>query len=94
MPHPTDSLTYMNADLDTYYGRIASHWKHEGGHLTLDVTIPINTTATVYIPAADKAEITEGNQPLSAHSEIKLIGRENGYAIVEIGSGSYHFQTD
>jgi hypothetical protein len=31
MPHPTDSLTYMNADLDTYYGRIASHWKHEGG---------------------------------------------------------------
>jgi len=83
MPHPTDSQTYMNAN-----------WKHEGGHLTLDVTIPINTTATVYIPAADKAEITEGNQPLSAHSEIKLIGRENGYAIVEIGSGSYHFQTD
>jgi alpha-L-rhamnosidase len=96
MPHPGDSLTYMNADLDTYYGRIASHWKHEGGHLTLDVTIPINTTATVYIPAPAAAEtaITEGGQPLSAHPEIGLIGRENGYAIVEVGSGSYHFQTN
>jgi alpha-L-rhamnosidase len=39
MPHPGDSLTYMNADLDTYYGRVASYWKHEGGHLTLDVDL-------------------------------------------------------
>jgi alpha-L-rhamnosidase len=84
----------MNADLETYYGRIASHWKHEGGHLILDVTIPINTTATVYIPAPEAGEttITEGDRPLSAHPEIRLIGRGNGYAIVEIGSGNYHFQ--
>jgi alpha-L-rhamnosidase len=96
MPHPGDSLTYMNADLDTYYGRVASHWKHEGGHLTLDVTIPINTTATIYIPApaAGEASVTESGLPLSAHSEIRLVGRENGYAIVEIGSGNYHFQTN
>jgi len=96
MPHPGDSLTYMNADLDTYYGRIASHWKHEGGHLTLEVTIPVNTTATVYIPtpAAGEASVTESGLPLSAHSEIRLIRRENGYAIVEIGSGNYHFQTN
>jgi alpha-L-rhamnosidase len=84
----------MNADLDTYYGRIASHWKHEGGHLMLDVTIPINTTARVYIPAVGETAVTEGDQPLSAHSEIRFIGRENGYAIVEIGSGNYHFQTN
>jgi alpha-L-rhamnosidase len=108
MPHPTDSLTYMNADLDTYYGRISSHWKHEGGHLTLDVTIPINTTATIYIPdlASGKAAttattaitpttaITEAGQPLSAHPEIKLLGQDNGYVIVETGSGTYHFQTN
>jgi alpha-L-rhamnosidase len=129
MPHPTDSLTYMNADLDTYYGHISSHWKHEGGHLTLDVTIPINTTATIYIPtpASGKATntpstantpstpnaantpstritpstpstpstaITESDKPLSAHPEIKLIGQENGYIIVETGSGNYHFQTN
>jgi len=94
MPHPSDSLAYMNADLDTYYGHIASHWKHEGGHLTLDVSIPVNTTATIYIPATGEAAIRESGQPLSAHPEIKVIGHENNHTVIEAGSGNYHFQTN
>ena len=92
MPHPGDSLAYMNADLDTYYGRIASHWKHANGQLTLDVTIPVNTTATIYIPSTGEATILESGQPLASHPEIKLVGHENGYTVVETGSGTYHFQ--
>jgi len=84
----------MNADLDTYYGHIASHWKHEGGHLTLDVSIPVNTTATIYIPATGEAAIRESGQPLSAHPEIKVIGHENNHTVIEAGSGNYHFQTN
>ena len=45
MPHPTDSLDYVYADLDTYYGKASSHWKRENGRLSLDVVIPPNTTA-------------------------------------------------
>src|SRR6185295_7863043 len=30
-PHPGGSLTFANADLMTYYGKISSHWKVEGG---------------------------------------------------------------
>lgn len=91
MPHLTDSLTFMNADLDTYYGRISSHWQHTAAGLTLDVAIPINTTATVYIPSNDQSDVLESGQPLSTHPEIKPVGHENGYTVVEIGSGHYHF---
>lgn len=93
MPHPSDSLAYMNADLDTYYGRISSHWQHGNGQLTLDVTIPVNTTATVYIPSNAQTDVLESGQPLTSHPELKLLGHENGYTIVGTGSGNYHFQT-
>ena len=55
----------------------------------MDVEIPANTTATVYIPAANAAAITEGGNALTA--DIKVTGTENGYVIVNIGSGVYHF---
>ena len=37
--------------LKTYYGNVSSHWKIENGKLLLDVEIPANTKATIYIPA-------------------------------------------
>ena len=111
MPHLTDSLTYMNADLDTYYGRVSSHWQRGGGagsvsggssgtsgagfgHVALDVVIPVNTSAVVYIPSGSADAVREGGSALGGHSEIKVVGREGGYTVVEIGSGEYHFTAD
>jgi len=35
-----------------------------GIRLTMELTIPINTTATVYVPARDAAGVTESGQPV------------------------------
>ncbi len=94
MPHPSDKLGYVKADLDTYYGAVASHWKRENGHLRLDVTIPANTTADIYVPASPSASITEGGVALAAHPEIKVRGQEGGYMVLETGSGEYHFEVN
>lgn len=45
------------------YGRIVSNWKKEADQLTMEVTIPMNTTATVYVPAKDAAGVTESGKP-------------------------------
>jgi len=92
-PHLTDSLTYANADLKTYYGTVSSHWKRNSDNVELNIDIPANTKATVYIPANSIESIKENNITLSSASDIKVIGKESGYVAVEIGSGKYHFTT-
>jgi alpha-L-rhamnosidase len=43
----------MKAREITPYGDAMSYWKIEGNTLTLEVEIPFNTTAEVYVPCKD-----------------------------------------
>ncbi len=91
-PHIGGGLTHVSASLQTYYGKASSGWKIEGDKISMDVEIPANTRATVFVPAtsADVIKIS----PLTA-SESQLIGvghRENDYIVFKIGSGKYHFE--
>jgi len=90
-PHIGGNLTQANADLKTYYGNASSHWKIENGKLQMDVEIPANAKATIYIPAKSADDIVESGKPVSASADIKIAGNENGYIIVKVGSGVYHF---
>jgi alpha-L-rhamnosidase len=90
-PHIGGGFTHASASLHTYYGRLTNNWKLEAGKLIMDVEIPANTTATVYIPAANAAAITENGKPLSTVTDVKIAATEQGYIVVNIGSGSYHF---
>jgi len=90
-PHIGGNLTYARADLQTYYGKVGSHWKIENGKLQLDVEIPANTRATVYVPAASVESVRESGRVLSSAKDINIKGMEGNYIVVEVGSGSYHF---
>jgi alpha-L-rhamnosidase len=57
----------------------------------LNVTIPANTTATVYLPAVNIQSIKEGGRKLPAASGVKSFKMENDRAVIEIGSGHYDF---
>jgi len=74
------------------YGRIESNWTREAGALTLNVTVPANTTATVYVPAADPQSVTESGKPTAEATGVKFLRSENGAAVYEVGSGSYAFR--
>jgi len=91
MPHPGGNLAFANADLKTYYGTVSSHWKMEGGKFQLDVEIPANTKATIYIPAGSVELVQENNIPISTSKDMKVIGKEGNYVVAETGSGKFHF---
>ncbi len=48
-PTPLD-LTWAKGHYDSLYGRIESSWRNEGGRFMLEVKVPPNTTATVFLP--------------------------------------------
>ena len=73
------------------YGTISSSWKREGGQFTLDVTIPPNTTATIYVPAQDAARVLECGQPAKQSRSLTFLRMDEGNAVFEAGSGYYSF---
>jgi alpha-L-rhamnosidase len=85
-------LTSASADYETNYGKVSSHWKLENGNILLDIIIPANTTATIYIPSKSDSIILENNKPI-AKQDIKLTDRLSGYIAINVGSGIYHFNT-
>jgi alpha-L-rhamnosidase len=90
-PTPGGNLQFASADYETMYGKVSSHWKMDNGNFSLDVEIPANTTATVYIPANSSTAITENGKSLSADPGLKLADAVTGYVGVNVGSGIYHF---
>ena len=93
MPHIGGGFTNAAASLQTYYGTVSSGWKIENDKLLMDIEIPANATATVYVPAANAGTITESGKAVSTLTDVKVSGTENGYVLLQVGSGKYHFAT-
>jgi alpha-L-rhamnosidase len=87
-----EGLTWANTRYDSIRGRIISNWKREAGKLTMEVTIPANTSATIYIPTSDINTVTEGGQPVAQAKGVKCIKMEAGAAVYKVDAGSYRFQ--
>lgn len=87
------TLTYAKGHYDSIYGRISSGWTLDGNDFTYDVTIPANTTATLYLPS--NAEIYESGKPVEQAEGVQIVGeqKEEGKIIMELGSGTYSFST-
>jgi|AGTN01.1.fsa_nt_gi Alpha-L-rhamnosidase N-terminal domain./Bacterial alpha-L-rhamnosidase. len=90
-PIPVEGLDYVHSEYHSIHGLIKSSWKKEGKSFIWDITVPCNTTATVYIAAPSEKEVTESGKKVSSAKGVKYIRIENGYAVYKVGSGNYHF---
>lgn len=92
-PSIVKSVEWVKCSYQSPYGEIVSNWKHDGRKLTIEATIPANTTATVYVPTKAADAVTESGKPASEATGVKFLRVENGAAIYAVGSGIYQFQT-
>jgi alpha-L-rhamnosidase len=90
-PAVVGDLIWVKCHHDSPYGSIVSNWKKEGDQLTMEVTIPANTTATVYVPAKDASGVTESGSSAMEARGVKFLRRESGAAVYEVASGCYRF---
>jgi len=91
-PRPGGGLTHARAAYDSIRGVIASAWRIADGVFSLQVTIPVNTTATVYLPAVERAVVTESGMPLSDAPGVTSARVQDGGAVVAVASGAYDFR--
>jgi alpha-L-rhamnosidase len=93
-PSFVKGLDHVNASYQSPYGIIESKWKKEKDELKWDVTIPANTTASIYIPAVTQNEVTEGGKAVTNQDGVRFLRMESGNAIYEVGSGKYKFSVE
>jgi alpha-L-rhamnosidase len=85
-------ISWVKAHYDSINGRIASAWKLEHDLFSLDVTIPANTTASVFLPKATADRVTENEHALTRDTRGVRSMRADGSSLrVEIGAGNYRF---
>ncbi|MNX10121.1 Bacterial alpha-L-rhamnosidase [compost metagenome] len=87
-PEMINGLDQVTAGYHSAYGLIKSSYSKTDNKFNWKVSIPANTTATLYIPAKNKSAVTES---LGSIRDIKFIKLEKDRAIYEVGSGDYEF---
>lgn len=92
-PRIVGDLTWVTGHHDCMYGRIANSWQRNGDRLRMDVVIPPNTSATVFVPARSAEDVSESGRPASSAPAVEFRRMEEGRAVFVIGSGQYHFKT-
>jgi alpha-L-rhamnosidase len=92
-PNIGGNLTFAKASLDTYYGPIKSGWEIIDGGLKLNVEIPVNTVANVYVPVRGGNMLING-QNIDSCAECKwLSSKDKAFKAIELGSGKYTFES-
>jgi alpha-L-rhamnosidase len=89
-PQPGE-ITSAKASYNSINGKIATDWKLENGTFSLNVTIPVNTTATVYVPAESPETVTESGRKIADAPAVRFLRMEGGSAVFAVGSGHYQF---
>jgi alpha-L-rhamnosidase len=84
-------VTWVRSRYDSNYGRIVSNWKRDRDRVTMEVAIPVNSTATVHIPARNVDDVTVNGEALKKAGDVSFLRKENGLTVVNVGSGSYTF---
>ncbi len=84
-PAVVGDLTEVTGRYRTPSGEVISGWHRDGARVELTVTVPVNTTATVYVP------VRAGTQATGA-PDVRPIRVEGGCAVFTVGSGEWRFR--
>jgi alpha-L-rhamnosidase len=90
-PQVVGDINSVRATYRSPYGVIVSDWKKEAGRFTLNIEIPANSSAIVYLPATTPGTIKESNKTIVNRNDIRAGAVENGKMKLVVGSGKYEF---
>jgi alpha-L-rhamnosidase len=83
-PYVPAGVDAAMADVRTVRGRVEVQWVQDGKNFNLTAAVPVNTDATVYVPAGpnDRLEVEPRREP---------VRRDDRAAVYRVGSGKYEF---
>jgi alpha-L-rhamnosidase len=74
-------------------GPVAVAWERARETLTLRVSIPPGSSATVLVPTDEVGSVLEGGRPAREADGVEAVSGPPGTAAFEIASGNYEFRS-
>jgi alpha-L-rhamnosidase len=90
-PDFVSDLSWVKGEYQSLYGTIKSEWIRENGKLVVNIKIPANTSARIYLPTDKLTAITENGKTLINNADFSAVTSENGKTVIQTGSGNYTF---
>ena len=90
-PQVVGDLEWVAADFASPHGRISSEWKKIGRGLRINVAVPANTTALVFVPASSPDSVDVNGGASAGSPGIESVRQQAGAAVFQVGSGQYQF---
>ena len=84
-PYIVQNLNWVEGEFISEKGVIKSAWSKKNNSLFFTVTIPGNTTATVYVPTRNSKTITKSGKKVTKVKGLKFIKEEKDYVVFELG---------
>ncbi|MDP4204110.1 MAG: alpha-L-rhamnosidase C-terminal domain-containing protein, partial [Bacteroidota bacterium] len=91
-PDPDGIMTHAEGYYDSMYGRIESSWRQENGKTVYRITVPANTSATLFLKAPDVNRISESGTAVKSAKGIRFLKSDNGKSLFELSAGNYSFE--
>lgn len=82
-PKPVGDLRHVRTSYETPQGTARSSWTRTGGRFALEVTVPANTTAEVWLPT--------GDGHATAPPRATFVREEKGHTVYSVPSGRFNF---
>jgi Glycogen debranching enzyme len=85
-PEVVGGITFAKGSYQSPYGTIATQWQTTKHSFEINITIPPNAKALIYLPALPGDGVKENGKTWTGKIEYA-----QGCAVIKTGSGKYHF---
>jgi hypothetical protein len=92
-PAMVGDLTEVKAGYESVRGKIFSEWHRKQKALSMHIIIPVNTTATIYVPASDARRVSEGGRAAAESPGVRFLHMDSRCAVYQVASGEYQFDS-
>lgn len=90
-PQFVDDLDFVTYSNITPYGKGGITWKREEGKYVMEITVPVGSDATIYVPVNDVNKVMEGGKEIN-QKEIQVKSQDSERLALKMGSGIYQFE--
>ncbi len=91
-PHALRNLEFAGASYESINGTIESFWEWDGNDLLLNLGLPVNTTATVILPAADSDDVSINGRAAATVKHVSMLEFRDSLVRYQVASGQYKFR--
>jgi hypothetical protein len=90
-PEMVGAITFSKTSYESPYGEIKCNWDKQADMIRMNIEIPVNTTAKVFIPVKPGSIVAENGIEVAKVKDVKFLSEKDGWMLCQVGSGSYSF---